>query len=525
MKAPTIALAEVVRAHARTRPRLTAYIEPERRLDWAGYDAASDVLAARLLALGLSRGDRVGVYLPDTIELQVALLATEKAGLMALGIGSRSGLRELQHLLGVAGAVALLSMAEHRDLDMAAAFRQLQPELPALRAHLVIEEKFLEHARSAPTAVAGDGLGITDTFLLNSTSGTTGMPKCVMHTQARWYVFHNEAVEAGALSSEDVFLGAAPPPFGFGLWTTHVTPTLLGIPTVLMPRFSAEEALALIGEHRVTVLAAVSTQFVMMLNSPGMRDADFSSLRVMFTGGEMVPYERALDFERRTGAAVLQFYGSNETGGFSRTGLSDPQEKRLTTSGRTIGCMNIRLFDDAGNDITASGTGQPGGKGPLLSAGYFNDPEANARLFTRDGYMLMEDIVSIDAEGYLRVAGRKGDFVIRGGKNISCAAVEQAAATHPSIALAAAVGVPDPVLGERVMLFAVLHAGAALDLPALTGFLAQQGVSREIFPEYLEICSELPRSAGDKIAKGELRARARAVMETRESAPDRKHAR
>jgi acyl-CoA synthetase len=258
----------------------------------------------------------------------------------------------------------------------------------------------------------------------------------------------------------------------------------------------------------VTVLAAVSTQFVMLLNEPAFATTDLTSLRALFTGGEMVPYARALEFEQRTRAAVLQFYGSNETGAFSKTALDDPQELRLTTAGRLIAGMDVRLFDDG--RVTSGDRGQPGGKGPLLSRGYYNDPAANEKLFTPDGYMLMEDIVTIDSQGYLRVAGRKGDFIIRGGKNISCAAVEEAARGHPAVALAAAVGVPDEVFGERTMLFIATRDGADLSLAELTAYLEQQQVSREMFPEYLQVLPELPRSSGDKIAKQVLREQGRA---------------
>jgi len=506
-------LARQVRAHAISRPEAPAFIESERQISWAHYDALSDVLAVRLLNTGLARGDRVGIFVPDGIELHVALLAAEKAELVALGIGARAGLREVRHLLGVAGASALLSHAHHRDVDMLGAVTEMRKELPLLSHHLVLQPDFLERAPDATVSLSESAFpGITDIFLLNSTSGTTGMPKCVVHDQARWFAFHAEAVKAAALSARDVFLGAAPPPFGFGIWTTHITPTVLGIPTVIMSRFDADEALSLIERHKVTVLAAVSTQFVMMLDSPRLRKTSFESLRVMFTGGEAVPYSRALDFEHLTGAAVLQFYGSNETGAFSCTTLEDPPHLRLTTAGRLLERMEVRLFDNAGTDVTAGGKGQPGGRGPLLSRGYYNDPAANAALYHRDGFMLMEDIVSIDAEGYLRVIGRKGDFAIRGGKNISCAAVEEAVSAHPEVALAAAVAVPDAVLGERVMVFVVTKSGAALSLAELVKFLDAQQVSREIFPEYLEVCDDLPRSSGDKIAKGVLRERARSLV-------------
>ncbi len=514
--APSLpSLATIVRDHARRKGAAPAFIEPGRQIDWAGYDALTDRWAMRLLAAGVEPGERVAVYLPDGIGLHAGLLAAEKAGVIALGIGARAGLREVRHLIKVSGASTLLSLAHHRDQDMGAVYTDLADEGTALRRHLTVEEAEVDDHRRAPGAadvLSGLSLGADDLFLLNSTSGTTGMPKCVAHDQARWYAFHREAVEAAALSSDDVLMSVAPPPFGFGIWTSHVTPTVLGAPVVIMPRFDASEALALIARHKVSVLAAVSTQFIMMLERPEFSTTNFSSLRVLFTGGEMVPYPRAKRFEEETGAAVLQFYGSNETGAFSRTTLDDSVDHRLTTAGRLIERMDVRLFDDDGADVTASGRGRPGGRGPILSRGYYNDAAANAQLYTADGYMLMEDIVTIDGDGYLTVVGRKGDFVIRGGKNISCAAVEEAAAGHPAVALAAAIGAPDPVFGERVMLFITTRDGAALALADLTAHMAARQVSRELFPEYLVVRPELPRSSGDKIAKQVLREEAKRLV-------------
>src|SRR5262249_3315213 len=155
--------------------------------------------------------------------------------------------------------------------------------------------------------------------------------------------------------------------------------------------------------------------------------------RCMFTGGEAVPFERAAEFERRTGAKVLQFFGSNETGALSRTSVSDTTEQRLRTAGRGIDEMRGRLFDPHGAGGTAvGGPGQAACAGPATCLGYFADPEANERLFTPDGWMLTGDICTIDADGYLRVVDRKSDFIIRGGKNISAAAVEDQVGTHPA---------------------------------------------------------------------------------------------
>ena len=170
----------------------------------------------------------------------------------------------------------------------------------------------------------------------------------------------------------------------------------------------------------------------------------------MFTGGEMVPYERAKEFEDRTGAHVLQFYGSNETGALSCTTPDDPQEKRLRTAGKVIPEMHVRLLDaDTGADITGPGAvGVPAGKGPTLCLGYYDDEAANAELFTADGWMRMGDLATIDADGYLTVVGRTSDVIIRGGKNISAAQVEDEVAAHPAIALCAAVAVADKHSGN-----------------------------------------------------------------------------
>jgi acyl-CoA synthetase len=285
-------------------------------------------------------------------------------------------------------------------------------------------------------------------------------------------------------------------PFGFGIWTSHVTPTVLGAPCVVMARFEAEAAIDLVQEHEVTVLAAVSTQFLMLLESPAFREEAFGSLRAMFTGGEAVPERRAAEFEDRTGALVLQFYGSNETGALSRTTTRDDRDHRLRTAGRVIESMDVRLFGD----------GQPGCKGPLLSRGYLDDPAANAELCTPDGWMLTGDIVRIDDEGYLTVVGRASDFIIRGGKNVSAAQVENEVGSHPAVALVAAVAAPDELFGERVCTYVVLRPGhGELTLDELTAHLADRGVSKETWPEHLVVVDDLPRASGGKIAKGELR--------------------
>ncbi|MAE94948.1 MAG: hypothetical protein CL910_09840 [Deltaproteobacteria bacterium] len=513
-------LAQVIDGHARAQPDAPAFLAHRTTLSWSGYAERSNLLAGHLIALGLLPGERVAVVLPDGPGVHVAFVGCEKAGLVVMGIGPRAGEDEIRHLLARSEARALLARPHHRGTDMAALCDELRGQGQPLEHFVPVQgqleesEPTLRNARPPGEAERDRRLGAEDLFLLNSTSGTTGLPKCVTHHQARWHHFHRFAVAAGEMSSKDVFLSALPAPFGFGLWTAHFTPTLLGAPTVLMESFDAADMVGAIETHRVSVLAAVSTQFIMMLNSGALEKHDTSSLRVLFTGGEAVPYERAAEFEEKTGAPVLQFYGSNETGALSHTSTADTREKRLRTAGRVIPEMQVRLYDDAGRDVTASGEGQPACRGPLTSRGYFGDEEANARLYTGDGWMLTGDIGRIDGDGYLSVIGRTADFIIRGGKNISGPAVEEAVGGHPDVALAAAVAMPDPIFGERVCVYAELRSGAQeLSLDALCADLASRGVSKEWFPERLIVVDALPRASGGKIAKGELRADIRRKLE------------
>ncbi|MDL4814326.1 class I adenylate-forming enzyme family protein [Actinomadura opuntiae] len=503
----TETVADHVRRQAVRRPAGAAHITVAGTLSWSGYEEHSTRLARHLAGLGLAPGERVAALLPDGPAWHVTAVAAEKAGLVLVGAGARAGRRELRFLLERTGSKAMVTLHAHRGEPSADLVAALRADGVDLVHHVVVDRLGLpDDPRDGD--LTARALGPDDLAIINSTSGTTGLPKCVSHTQNRWFYFHELARRAGALTPEDVFLGAVPSPFGFGLWSAHFSPAVLGVPTVLMERFDAHAALDLIERHRVTVLHCVTTQFIMLLNAQEEKGRDLGSLRCMFTGGEAVPYERAARFEEATGAKVLQFYGSNETGALSRTTLDDPREVRLRTAGHVIPEMRVRLFDPAdGSDITGSGRpGQPGCKGPAASPGYYDDPEADRALFTPDGWMLMADIVEIDAAGRLRVVGRQSDLIIRGGKNISAAAVEAEVGTHPAVALAAAVAMPDQVFGERVCVYAELRPGAALDLDGLTGHLTERGVSREWHPERLVVLNRLPRSSGGKVAKSELRA-------------------
>ena len=482
-------LAECVARHADETPNSTAFVALRRgradTITWTGYQLAAESCAAAFARH--PRGARVAVQMPDGIAVHAVMVGLELAGVVGVVIGPRAGAREVEHLVATTGAVELLTQSPDQDVTPVDPDRRFRDD---------------------------------ELWFINSTSGTTGLPKCVMHHQARWFAFHDLAVEAADLTPHDVFMSLLPTPFGFGLWTAHFTPTILGAPCVVLDRFDPQTVCAAIERHRVTVLSAVSTQFIMMLNSPAFDAHDLSSLRVLFTGGEMVPYERALEWEQRSpNCTVLQFYGSNETGALSRTTLRDDEDTRLRTAGHVIDAvhpMQVRLLDaETGVDVTA--TGGPGiaaCRGALTCLGYYDDDAANAELVTPDGWMRTGDLCTIDERGVLTVSGRTSDIIIRGGKNLPAAVIEQECATMAGVLLAAAVAKPDAVFGERVCVFCAMAPGAArFTLDDLRAHLDARGVGKELWPEHLVLVDgDLPRSSGGKVAKSTLRTRARALL-------------
>jgi acyl-CoA synthetase len=506
-------LSDAVRRNAAQSPDRAAYVDhPGMALTWREFDHAASALAEQLAGVGVAPGDRVGVWHGDSAAIHVLFVAIERCGAVVVGIGARAGTREVAQILRSSRPKFLISdqqrfdvatqAAAGGDADALVSLLTMGHEADALRLNTGAEPK---------TVGVESQLGADDVFLINSTSGTTGLPKCVVHTQNRWYYFHQKAVANGLLTSDDIFLPVIPMPFGFGIWTSHTTPIYLDATSVILPRFTTRATCEAIVRHKATVLCCVSTQLTMLMADSACREYDLSSLRVVFAGGEALPYRPAAEFEELTGAKILQFYGSNETGLLSATTLDDPLPRRLRTGGRIVPEMSVRLFD-GDQDVTDRGHGQPACRGPATSLGYLGGTDHD-KLFTRDGWMRMGDICEIDAEGYLSVTGRASDFILRGGKNISATQVEDAVTTHPMIAVAAAVAMPDPVFGEKVCVYTELADSQTIDLPELVEHLLTLGVSKELLPERLIVVGELPRSSGGKIAKGKLRDDIRIRME------------
>lgn len=512
-------VADYIRDNAERDPEGWAFRAPDAHLTWAGYDRLSTRLAGALVRLGVARNELVGTLVSGGSLVHVVYLAAQKAGLVALGMGPRSGDQEIARLLEKTSCHWFLTRSVHRGRKAIELVSAVTERGASVDNHVTVDldgnglrlavagvERPLPSMAEAEPLLAGRALGPDELFFLNSTSGTTGVSKCVAATMNVRKYFGPLAADAAGLTDGEVFCSVLPSPYGFGLWSAHFVPARYHATTVLCSDFDAAETLRLIETERVTVLAAVTSQFVMMLNSPAFSESDLSSLRVVFTGGERLNSERAEEFERRTGASILQFYGSNESGPISVTRVADTREKRLSTVGHPIPGQHVRLFDAEGADVTGSGgPGQCAAFGPGITPGYYEDPQANATLFRADGWLLTGDLASADTEGYLHLAGRTADLIIRGGQNVSVLEVETEVGAHPRVAQVAAIGVPDPTLGERVCAVISTRDGQDIDLDEVREHLAARGVSKHCWPERIRVLPELPLSAGGKLDKQRLR--------------------
>jgi non-ribosomal peptide synthetase component E (peptide arylation enzyme) len=242
-----------------------------------------------------------------------------------------------------------------------------------------------------------------------------------------------------------------------------------------------------------------------MLQRDDLEGRDFSSLRVFTNAGAAMPPHAAERTEQVFGCVQHVVYGATDGGVPAMTQLSDPPEKRWHTAGKLTDFGEVRLVDAAGEDVERGAAGEILWRGPTKSFGYLNDPDRTEAAFVGDGWYKSGDLGKLDDDGYLSIVGRVKDVIIRGGQNISPQEVEILLSRHPAVAEVSVIGVPDAVYGERTCACVVPLPGHAVSLASIIDFLTAQRVAKFKLPERLELFAELPKSAGGKVTKVELR--------------------
>jgi non-ribosomal peptide synthetase component E (peptide arylation enzyme) len=500
---------DLLAARVAAHPDREAIVDARRRITYRELKDGIDRTAAVLRANGIGRGDVVTVQLPNWIEFAFVFFALELLGAVANKISPDFRSREVSYILRFSKSRAYVCAQSFKGFDYPGMVRALMPDLPDLRFICVVDGAGEDGTVSLQTA-----LGVTpplppseraqmsadEIFRMAFTSGTTGNPKCVLHSFNTTLPACRILTRDMQASANDVFLIYLPVGLNWG-YLLLVQALLLGARVVLLDRFSGRAALELIAREKVTFIASAPASLIAMLNEPDLARCDLASLRVVITGGASCPVETLREFQRRMAGHLIELYGMLETGYHAYTRLTDDAETVNGTIGRCVDGMGLRLIDADGRDVPRGEQGEIAADGPSVHLGYYNNPQANAEAFTADGWFRTGDLgVIADAAGNVRIVGRSKEIINRGGKKFFPREVEEILYTHPKVLHAAMVGVADPRLGERNCLCVVPKGGASVTLDEFNDFLRDQVATYKL-PERLEILNELPFTPTGKIQR------------------------
>ena len=512
---PVAGAAAWLRSRVRREPNRSFLIDGKRRLTFAEFAARAAKLACGLRGLGLGAGDVVAWQLPSWVEGALLTVALDALGAVATPILSIYRETEVEFVVRQTRARALVVPGPFRGFDHRILAASVRARTGDLEHVLVARADPLQAMRSlddlierAPAAeLPHSPRDPHDVAAIFYTSGTTADPKGVLHTQSTLGSYARINAEAVGTRPEDVSLLQFPLAHIGGVGSFVVLPLLVGSTVVYLDVWEPEAALERIEHEGVTAAGGPPAILQGLLDAPGFRRERVKTLRTAATGAADVPPELIRQVRARMGAASFRSYGMTECPMFSSGAADDPEDRCANTDGRVVSGGRCRIVDEDGCDLPPGREGEILVFGPQMCVGYV-DPRLEAEAFTADGFFRSGDLGVIDADGYLRVTGRKKDIIIRKGENLSAKAIEDVLHEHPAIAEAAVIGVPDTDRGERVCACIVARSpGDAPTLEDLAGFMIARGVMRQKIPEQLELVAALPRNATGKVKKHELRAR------------------
>ncbi len=479
------------------------------RLTYAALDRRAVAMAQLFRErFGLRKGDRVGLLSGNRVEFLDVFFACAKAGTVLVPIGTRLTAREIAHLVEDSGLTVLLY-----DGDHAAHARELRDLLPirlgvALDTHLRAVPEDL--ALTEEIAALSEGpfeaarLESEDLWALLYTSGTTGRPKGVMipHRQVLWNGYNT--VVSWQLREDDVTPIFLPLYHAGGLFAFLVPIVTIGGTIVLHAGFDAEEVWRTIERERATVVLGVPTVWERLSEHPAFAAADLSSVRWLVSGGAPLP-RFLIDRYQERGIVFKQGYGLTEVGVNCFAMTVEESIAKAGSIGKPLLFAEARLVGADGNEVADGEVGELHLRGPHVSRGYWNRPEATAEALSEDGWWRTGDLARRDADGFYTIAGRAKDLLIRGGVNVYPAEIEGELLLHPDVRDAAVVGVPDEKWGEMGVAFVV----AGERRPAaeeLVEFLGPR-LARYKHPSVFVFVEALPRTPYGKVVKGDLRER------------------
>ncbi|MEW6230821.1 MAG: long-chain fatty acid--CoA ligase [Chloroflexota bacterium] len=502
-------LALIMNESAKRDPAKTAIIMDEKRMSYGELNAASNKVANALRSLGVQRGDKVAMMLPNVPQFPIVYYGILKLGATVVPLNVQFKAGEIQYHLEDSDAVALFTW------EAVAAEAHKGWAATETCKHLIVvnapgSDYLPDGALSfgAFSAVASPAFEMAwtmpdDTAVLLYTSGTTGRPKGAELTH--FNMFYNAAFCADRLlgvTPQDVSIAALPLFHSFGQTCAMNMTFYAGATLTMLPRFEPEQALEIFQRDKVTIFAGVPTMYFYLLNYPDAGKYDVSSLRLCVSGGAAIPVEVMKGFERKYNVVILEGYGLSETSPVASFNVRE-RPRKPGSIGLPIWGTEMKAVDANDVPVPPGELGEIVIRGHNVMKGYYKRPEATAEAM-KNGWFHTGDIARLDEDGYFFIVDRKKDMILRGGFNVYPREVEEVLYGHPAIAEAAVVGVPEEALGEEVKAFVVLKPGMSASEQEIIDYCKERMASFK-YPRTVEFRESLPKGGTGKILKSELR--------------------
>ncbi len=491
-----------------------------RRWTYAELDRDVDALARGLIAAGIARGDRVGIWAPNCAEWTITQYATAKIGAVLVNVNPAYRTHELAYALNQSGLRMLVSATAFKSSDYRAMIEEVRPEATALERVVHLDtsdwDDLLAEGEGLPEDAVAERMATlshTDPINIQYTSGTTGFPKGA--TLSHRNILNNGffTTELINFTHEDRLCIPVPFYHCFGMVMGNLGCTSHGAAMVIpAPGFEPGVTLQAVQDERCTAVYGVPTMFIAMQSHPDFASFDLSGLRTGVMAGSICPVEvmkRCIDDMHMAEVSIA--YGMTETSPVScQTRSDDDLERRTATIGRVHPHVEIKIVDPATGETVQRG--QPGEfctRGYSVMLGYWQDSERTAETVDGDGWMHTGDLAVMREDGYCSVVGRIKDMVIRGGENIYPREIEEFLYTHPDIEDVQVVGVPDERYGEELCAWVTMKDTGAGDRPPLDAAAVREFAAGRLahykIPRYVLVVEEFPMTVTGKIRKVEMR--------------------
>ncbi len=516
-----VTMGEVLRASAERFGDHLAVVAGDVRWTYSELDAQADALAAGFQRLGLERGERVIVQLPNRAEFLSVAFGLFRAGVIPVFALPAHREREIAHFAQAAEAVAYIVADSHDGFDYRELATQVQTQVPALR-HVIVAGDAGPRLPLSEVAQKGrpaaPSIRASDVALMQLSGGSTGLSKLIPRTHDDYIYSFRASAEICGLDENSVYLGVLPIAHNFPMSSPGIFGAIhAGSTIVLSPSPAPDVAFPLIEREKVTITGMVPPLALVWMQAAVNTHHDLSSLRVLQVGGAKLTPEAARRIRGTFSATLQQVFGMAE-GLVNYTRPDDPEERLIHTQGRPISPDDeVRVVDDAGDPVPDGTAGNLLTRGPYTIRGYHDAPEDNERAFTPDGFYRTGDIVIRRPDGYLVVQGRATDQINRGGEKISPEEVEDQLIAHPGVHDAAVVSVADPYLGERSCAF-VVPRGERPRVAELRRWIRERGLAAYKIPDQIVFVDAFPETGVGKTSRKDLRAAIREQLVTAEAA-------